>query len=252
VESRKVHFILTGKEFSYRYYVSIATAVETQKALITLWTTEYVKSPYLDRLDKYIETRRVTAPSFRSLKNQPPYFQKAHIKDYLAYKVLYDEGGMCLDLDTISIQDATDLIGDKEMMFMTDARKPYKWKLIYNSAIMAAKKGASLANTAVVMAEKILGQEEIIWGDSGPKIACHLAFNYPQLVSLPPIEVLGGFEGGEIPSMYGNVPLDPNLRVMHLLAYASKELYTAIDEEYIRTANTLIAKTVRNVLGDDI
>ncbi len=36
---------------------------------------------------------------------QVDYFVKVPTKDYFTYKILYENGGVCLDLDTISVGD---------------------------------------------------------------------------------------------------------------------------------------------------
>lgn len=239
-----IHFIHTGGEFKYQYLLSIKSALRTHNDKVILWSYKDID------IDLPIEVRKIKLPVFKALKNKPDYFKFAHIKDWFTYKILLEEGGLCLDLDTVSIKDATDLLGDKEMMVMTDAREPYKWRYVHSLAICAGRKGSPIIKEAFDRATVLLSQDDIVWADTSTVLISKLIEEYPDKFSLPTIDILGGFEGGELEKMYEDTPLPPDLRIMHLLAYASKEKYTQINEEYIKNNNSLIARLFRETTKD--
>ena len=184
-----VHFILTGGTFSYQYYLSVFTAFKTQKQDIKLWVVDSIEdTKYLDMLPKDIRASQViNVPNFKALIGKPDHFRSAHLKDYLSYKVLYEYGGTCMDLDTVSLGDITEIIGDKEMMIPSEMKNPNEIRYAFNSAILSGKKGSPLLRELIEQAESILNKNDITWGECGPMLVSDIAHKYIYLIAIPPV-----------------------------------------------------------------
>ena len=254
-----LHFIVTGQEFGYFYYLSVLSALKTQNySVVTIWTICDVSSPYLDLLKDKVQIRKVDCPSFSALAGKPDHFVKSHLKDYLNYKTLYEQGGLYLDLDTFSISDVTYLLGDKELVVPTDAERPEDFKYHYNGAILMGKKGSPLLLEALAECEKRLNQtEEFRWGMTGPILISEIVFKHEEDIFIPEFRECGGFAGHEITSIYKNdlnTELDPKVRVIHLFAGVSNKdggLFNAINPQWVDNSNSLIARTIKSVLIED-
>jgi FkbM family methyltransferase len=254
----KLHFIVTSTEFSYPYYLSVLTALKTQKvSSTTIWTTGDIDSPYLSLLAHRVAIKKLPEYKlFPALEGQAPYFVDAHFKDYLTYKILYEQGGVCMDLDTISLKDITTLLSvDKQMLVPSDADSPDEFYYHYNSAILIGRKGSPFLKAAQEKAYEILNKAETPpWGATGPILVTELVLANKEFVYTPPFRTCGGFRGYEVLDVYkedADTQLAENVRVIHLFAVVSNKngnLFNKITPEFILESKSLLARTVRNLL----
>jgi FkbM family methyltransferase len=253
-----LHFIVTGNEFGYLYYISVLSAIKMQNVTSTIiWMTENVKSDYLELLKDKVQIMKLDSPVFPALIGQPDYFIKAHTKDYFTYKILYENGGICLDLDTISVGDITGLLGDKDMVVPSDAEHPGDFLYHYNSAILVAKKESPLLLEAMNSATKKLNQtEDVRWGMTGPILISEIVFGHNEDVFTPEFRVCGGYGGYEIENIYKdnfNIELDPKVKVIHLYAVVSNKrgkLFDNVNSDFVKNSNSLLARTIKNILSE--
>ena len=254
-----LNFIVTGKDFGYLYYLAVLSALKTQHvSSTTIWTTERVDSIYLDELKNKVYIRKIECPKFPALYGKPDYFVKAHTKDYLTYKILYENGGVCLDLDTISIGDITELLDDKELVVPSDAEKPDEFLYHFNSAILVAKKKSPLLLEAMQTAyQKLNSAEEFPWGTTGPILISNIVFKNEDKVVVPEFRVCGGFRGYEIVDIYkedNQLILDSKIKVIHLFAVVSNRngnLFDNVNPLWIKNSNSLLARTVKSILNEN-
>ena len=252
----KLHFIVTGKEFVYPYYLAVLTGIKTQNVDGTiLWLTDDIVSPYLDLLRDKVEIKKIDCPKFPALYGQQEYFVRAHTKDYLTYKTLYENGGICMDLDTISLQDISALLGDKEMVIPSDAKNPGDFLYHYNSAILVGKKGSPLLKEAMEIAYETLNKGEAFpWGTTGPILISNIAYKNADKIYTPPFGTCGGLGGYDTLNIYKeNYPLelDPTVRILHLFAVTSNKhggWFNKITPEFIEKSNCLVARLVERLL----
>lgn len=252
-EGGNLHFIITGPNFKYMYYIAILTAIKAHKPNKTIiWATIDVRSKYLDLLRDKIEIRRISVPQFPALQGKPDHYVMAHTKDYLTYKVLYEEGGICLDLDTVSIEGIADLLGEKEMVVPSDYEDGNP--IYCNSAILVGRKGSSILREARDAALKILNgdKDSMVWGDTGPKLVSKISIKYPDKVHIPAYGVCGGYGGHHIHKIYEQAGvLEDHIRVVHLFAVYSDDYgfgFSKIDSEWVGHSRSLLAKTIRSLL----
>ena len=223
-----LHFTVTGNDFSYLYYISALTAIKTQKTTSTvIWCVNDIKSEYLDILvNKYnVQVRKIKIPDLPALVGKSDSFVKPHLKDFVVYNVLYYNGGVYMDLDTISISDVSELLGDKELVVPTDAENPKDFTYHYNGAILVGKKKSPLLLEAINTAiERFSMREGFTWGMTGPILISEIVFKNTDKVFLPEFGVCGGYTGYGIVNFYKEnypIELDKKVRVVHLFAQAS-------------------------------
>jgi FkbM family methyltransferase len=241
-----IHFILTGGEFTYQDYISVLTAQKTQKGEIILWHTGIINdTTLLNKLD--IKTKAILVPEFYALRDKDYYFVRAHTKDYLTYKILYEQGGVCLDLDTICLKDMTELLGDKEFLTYSDWRDPENWQWAFNSAIAAGKKGSKLLGRMQDRANELLEQDDIRWGETGPKMVSDFVRTDKDKMAIYKIDTLGGFGGPEFPMIYSDDTPVPDVYVIHCFAKASGKYWEDVNEKFME-GNSMLARAVRQVL----
>ena len=246
-----LHFIYTGGDFSYPYYLAIVSALKTQKVdSVKLWHTERLQGRYFEKIRDRVELLNADVPDFPALKNKETRFKNTHIKDYLTWKILYDHGGICMDLDTFSLKDISLLLGDKSIVAPIDVPKIEDCPYPFNSAIVVAVRHSPVIAAVLTRVEGKLAGKDVKWGETGPiAFSDVVKSNLDAGVIVPEFGTCGGFGGHEILDLYKETgTLRPNARVVHLFAYASGNLFNNIDERYIDKGNTLLARLVKETL----
>lgn len=248
-----VHFISTGRDFPYPYYLAVASALKTQKAKrVTLWLTQEPQGKYFDLVKGKAGIIKVDVPNFPALRNKDENFRSVHTKDYLTWKILYEHGGVALDLDTLCLKDISDLLGDKEVLAPMDVQHIDDCPKPFNSAIVAAKQGSGVIKQILDTVTHMLNQPDVGWGDTGPAVFSDVVKEHLDKVRVAEFGLCGGFGGNEILSLYRDDGiLRDNARIVHLFAYASGEYFTRISEDYVATSNSLYARLVRDVLPEE-
>lgn len=247
-----LHFIDCGQQFGYLYYLAIITALKTQDiAGVMLWINPEIKSWYLDLLRGKVQIRVLPSYDFPALKGKDAHFRGAHIKDYLSFKVLYQEGGIYFDLDTISLQDITGLLTQEETVITADMKDWHTLPYPFTPAIMGARRGSPFMKAAMGESEKRLQQENINWGDTGPLLVSQLAKTKMYKYAVPPFGVASGYFGGyaveDIAKIFGSAEsvVNPNARVLHYYAAYSRNALALMDEDMVQYNSCLFSRTIR-------
>jgi len=250
----ELHFILTGEKFSYQYYLAVKSALRRIKVdKVNVWYTKPLTGKYVDLLQE-VTWHKIIDPEFPALKNKDGYFRAAHLKDYFTWKILYEEGGICLDLDTFSVEDITELFTDDVGMAVAlDVPRDYPTPQPYNSSMVMAKKYNPVIDMILKRAYSLLMHDDIKWGETGPVLLTEM------VTKAPPgsVKVLDyGLCGGFIPDEHlieyrqeGKIP--DNKYIIHLFAHTSGSFYEAINAQYIAEGKTVFARLVKTVLTKD-
>lgn len=207
-----VHFIQIGTDWCWQYQRALVTA-EVHDAPIILWTDNMP----LEALPPMLPVQ------FRPLEVDDWLYEHpirlANVKDLFAYRILHEHGGIYLDLDTISLRPAWDLLTD--LTVSTEFPPGDEAGRRYNTAVMLGRRGAPVLKTLAGAAEVMLRAGVSTWGAIGP----HLVSDWPYRGEIEgaPYRALNGWSYHSIGDYYAN-PRDPGpeVRVIHL--YSSDHL----------------------------
>lgn len=248
-----LNFIYLGGEFNYPYSLAIESAARTQKVdHIYLWHTDQPSGKYYETIKHRVILKPVEVPKFTSVeRTKNEWTKRAHLKDYLAYNILYEEGGIVADLDTLFLKDITDLLGDYDFVVAMDCERESQEVYPYNSSMFIGRKGSPITKDLMHIAKHILMQPwEIQWGSTGPVLVTTVVREHRERVLVTEHGVLGGFGGHEAKAIYeDNGVLRENCRVIHLFSHAWKEKFANIGPEYVQTSDSLYARTARSILA---
>lgn len=249
-ESPYVHFICTGGEFCYQYYLAVKTAQKTQKARIKLWLVDGIKGEYLDLLAdvKKGVIAPLDAPAF---VGKDEHFKRSHTKDVRMWEILYKFGGFVFDLDTLSFRDITANLNGFDVLVCKqyDNDSDEAWM----SGLIGAVKGSPLLASVIAENEQSLKNPTMTWGTTGPKSVYKLVGDDKVLTAKFPI-------GGGRPLLHplfepGDVDLASNAKVVQLYAgakrfCATEDFWYRLTPEYVKTSDTVVAKAIRSVLSE--
>jgi len=207
-----VHFIHLGGEWLWQHW----RAVETGRRMQGFETNTIIHSVEPDTefgfYPHHVEVRPLETP--RWLLDHP--IQLANVKDLIAYLLLYDEGGIYLDLDTISLRPAWDLL-ENDLCVSREYHPSDPHPNPYNTAAMIARPGAPVLKIAHDRAYGKLVNRERTWGAIGPHLMTDLVEDFPDRIDVAPYRALNGWSYHQIGDYYAD-PHDPGdeVRVIHL------------------------------------
>jgi hypothetical protein len=109
-----IHFIyglkedFGGKPFSLVHYLAIRSASEVNQPEAIYFYCKYEPSGYWwNKVLPYIKVKKVNPPKYVYWHRLRHF---AHMADVMRLKILHQQGGIYLDLDTISVRPLTDLL----------------------------------------------------------------------------------------------------------------------------------------------
>lgn len=208
---REVHFIHLGGEFVWQHWRAVETA-KVHGAQRVLWCAgDIVGEGFQDLGD--IETRPLDLPDW--LRDHP--IALANVKDLYAWRILHEHGGIYLDLDTISLRPAWDLL-DRGVCVSTEYEAPDMGEHYYNSAVVLAEPGAPVLEELAARAEKLLEAGASRWGTCGPHLLTDVVAERPDAFDAAPFGVLNGWRDGTIREYYAGARPGPDVRVAHLFS----------------------------------
>lgn len=144
-----------GKPFSLCHYLSVRSAVELNKPGQALFHYQYEpEGEWWQKAKPFLTLNKVVAPD--SFMGQPLY-HVAHKADVIRLQALKENGGIYMDLDTISVKTLTDLLNYSCVIgqWMKPKYTPKNWRqrIKYKLGIIKGKQTASLCNV-VMLSEK--------------------------------------------------------------------------------------------------
>lgn len=216
-----VHFILTKGQLHPQYKRAIESAAVHRRP-ITLW--HYDELPDINSLKNYnqVTCRKFFLPDW--LKGQ----LGCVIYDYMAYKIGYEEGGLLLGLDTLSVRNAFDLFDEhpgSDIILSRDLPDDQTCQHPFNN-IFLCKGGSSIMKDVMDKAQYRIMGGDMAWGDTGPALLTqYVGLYYPKVTGCS-FPALCGWEGRTIWKFYlGFEKPDPKTRVIHLFSSAYPELF---------------------------
>jgi len=244
----ELHFISTGPTFPYPYYLAVMSALKTQNVSATnIWLTTPVTGRFFDLIKHKVNVIKVEAPVFRALKGESEHVRNAHIKDYLAWKILYERGGLYMDLDVLCMKDAANLLDGKKVHIFPDNPE----QTIINISVVGAQPKTDLMKALLDDAiYKLNNQDSIEWTEIGAKLLMEHIKERPGDVAIGGYGLAGHCVGAGVKGVFGESDslYNPDARVAHLFASASGHLFDEVDENYIESRSTIYARLVRQVL----
>lgn len=265
-----VHFFSTGANFCYGYYLAVVSALKTQKVdKVNLRMTQQPGGRFFRRLPDKVVVTTIDVPDLCALTSPIEHvegvdLEKArltHMKDHLGWKILYEQGGILLDLDTFCLDDLSCLLNDKEVATTPYRRWGFGTTLFpFNNGIVIAKPKSVIIKEALDASAQALSSTEINpafrWGISGPIAFSNAVQRHYHLVKfLPPGTFGDDIERDEAPVMNPaedlykeDGVLNINARVVHLYASVYGSRFYDIDGGFIAGSDMLFARLVRQVL----
>jgi hypothetical protein len=218
-----VHFVHLGGEWRWQHWRAVETGRRLQgwRAPETiLWTVD--AGADFGFYPHHVDVRPLEVPDW--LRDHP--IQLANVKDLYAWQLLYEHGGMYLDLDTISLRPAWDLLEDGASVCPSLEAPPEEfqaWEHPLNSAVVIGRRGADVLLDMATEALERLTAGESRWGETGPHLLTDFWKARPAEFSPAPFPKLNGWSYHSIGDYYRQ-PRDPggDVRVIHL--YSSDHL----------------------------
>ena len=251
----ELHYVSTGP-FRYLHMIAVQTAIATQHVeKINIWYTVRPSGIYFDQIAPLVVLKDVALTEVPVFKGKTPTFQFTHMKDFVMWKVLDEVGGIVLDLDTICVQDISELIKDELMTASLDVEDYKSIPFPFNSAVVMAVPGTHLTKAIRRFTDASIYMESIPWGLTGPIILSTIAMeNLARGFLITPHLVLNPFGGHEISAIYREDPADlvelpKETRVVHLYSKVAP-IFEEIDAEWVRTSVSLLARLIKQILPE--
>lgn len=249
-EDQKIHFILTGGELVYPYYLAIISALKTQNAKeFILWAFEEPKGQYWSLLREKVKLEIVDALTFPELPDSDARLKGATIKDYLEWQILYEHGGIYLDLDTFCLGDVTYLnTGKEELVVPHEVENESPNYPFFNAAIVMAKPRSPILKEILDTATEMLSWNSLEYGIVALLVTL-IAREHIDKVRAVNFGVLGGAGRSKLSTRLYNekTELWDGVKILHLAGSAFSQ-FSEFTEEYIRDSDILFARVVRGTL----
>jgi glycosyltransferase involved in cell wall biosynthesis len=240
-----LHFISTDPAFPYTYYIGVKSAIKTQNVTeVNFWATVEPEGPWFEAVRDDVTLRLLEEPQLKALKGRDRKFKAAHIKDYLLWQILYEHGGLYMDLDTLSVRDITCLMDGSEVVapLRVKSLDTHPWPL--ESAVIMARPQSDIVASVKRFAEAKVQEEEMAWADMAYIPLSTVAMENLEKVRVLPKEACVPYCGGEV--LY-DLELPEEAYVLHLQG-SHLPAFHEFNDVVVEEANTLYAKTIRQVL----
>ncbi len=211
-----VHFIYLGGDFLWPHRRAIETA-RVHDAPITVWCAAEPTGDEWDQVEG-VEVLELD----REYLDHP--IGLANVKDRYAWDILWQHGGLYLDLDTISLRPCWDLL-TRDVCVSMEHENGFDAGHPYNSAVVLARKGSSVLFDLADRAEALLIEGRSRWGSCGPHLLTDVVADYPDRFDIAPFGVLNGWRDGTIIRYYNGERPGPDVRVAHLFSSSRFHLF---------------------------
>lgn len=250
VEIKPVHFIWFGpQEFMYPEYLAVRTAYEVYHVQPNIWVEDTDSSLWLDRAIQYASVMPIRDEWLKVCNSiEAP----VHKCDYLRCEVLCAFGGLYLDIDTLCVKSICDL----DLHGLVVARQNAKGREALNGAVMYVAEPQHPAVVALLEAviQRLKEAGEMSWSELGPPVVTRVVKGRKDctILSRDPFYLYKHGGRWHWRYIFKDVPLDNRIYVLHWYASMAGEFVKeTVTPEYIRSSDSLYAKVVREVLGDD-
>jgi len=250
-----IHFLVTGNDFPYQYYLAVKTAQKTQKTKVKIWLMEdgVKDTKYLDLLD--VEIGYLPKLNVKCFEGKDEQFICSHTKDYYMWKILREFGGFYFDLDMVFLKDITSLLDDKEILLCKIEEKDGNWAS-WGAHAVGAQKDSIIMKRIFESCEKILENSQIKWNTLGPEISAKIIRENSDKVFSVSYPIGCGISGPKLDYIYQPGEFSPNVRIIHLYGQAGRFVsgenrFEKIDPEFVRKSDSRLANAIRSVLEEN-
>lgn len=246
-----VHFIWFGpRSLDCAEYLAIKTAAEVYNISPNLWTHDVPRNEWLDKIEEVAVHHQIKDRWLAVTDMLPMYVHKT---DYLRYQLLYEYGGLYLDLDTLCIKSILDLNLSGVVLGYEPSRSARPGRA--NGAVLSVDHPQHPAILAMLdrtfaIIERVLKPSR--WNQMGPKIVNPVVNGRDDCTVLPKecFYFHGHWEWREI---FKDNPIDERMYVLHWWGKNSlRFVRDLVTPEYVDTSDSLYAKVVRKVLGGTV
>lgn len=246
-----VHFITTSSNWPYSYYLALCSAVLVHKPEKTiLWYLKDIpKGQYWLATEKFFSSRsdqcEVKFYDTRGLPDNTYLY-----KDVCELEILYEHGGLFLDLDTLSIQPI--VMDPAKEIYAPPEHDSLQY---FNNAVLGCQRRSSLMEQMAAEARQLALTEEPpsfgspTFGNTGPRLISRYVLKNQDKIELPPVGTAGNHPNW---NYWRNEEILPIVRVMHMFAACQSEFGLITSPKYIQRVQNVYTKMVRKVLPEEV
>ncbi len=211
----RVHFIYLGGPFTWQNWRAVETAKVHEADETIIWCAEPLP-----------EDVEFTYPVMRRDLVVPDWIKQhqvklANVKDLYLGKIMRDRGGLYLDLDTVSVRPAWDLL-EHDIVVSHEGHEEHP----YNCAVTLGRAGAEVFRAMERACLAMLRGGVKRWGSLGPHLLTETKRAFPDSFDVAPQGVLNGWREGDR-SWFNGEPVKAITRVIHLYSSNWMELFLA-------------------------
>lgn len=247
-----IHFIWFGpRALGYAELLAVKTATRVYGVKPRLWVDDATpENVWLERMRQYTEHERIPVEWLEVAYTTRLY---PHRVDYLRYQLLYDFGGLCLDMDTLCVKSLFDLSLDSLVVSQEPAPNPNRSPNLNGAIMYAAQKHHLFVTELLERSIDILKSQVILrWPDLGPGLIRKVLGGKAGYMKLPP-ECCHPYSFTEWSKIFVDNPIDERMYVLHYWGKkAWKFVRRTVTPAYVKTSDSLYAKVVKEVLGNAI
>jgi len=236
----KMHFVSTGHKFSYAYYIGIVSASKVGET--KLWYTKRPGTEYFDRVVKSVESEQIYCPEFPVFEGRNEHYNLVSQFDYLIWKIVSEEGGSVMGLDSITIRPFHDLLEDSEILVGRDAETVEDSYCMHGATAIKGSRIALQIHEDSLRA--LVEKKELGFGEAGIIPFLNHTQGNPN-IKVADFGVLGSYMHDGSPFFLyekdGEL-LDPDCRTIPFYATWQHEKFNKITEESIK--GTLLGRLV--------
>jgi len=259
-----IHFVSIG-EFKYPHMLGVFSARKAHPDdHIILW---YIGDPpsgkYFDAIKGMVGVRNYALKMYPAYQHLDPDSIRGAQKDEAEWNILFQFGGVFLDLDTLCVREITSLLKSREFFASLDVKDPHTIAFPFNNAVVGVDRPAHPIVERILV--HVMGKlnQSVTWGDTGPIVlSTVLRSYYSESLStkyVVPHEVLCPYGGNEVGVYYEEsenlsrpVTLPEDTRVFHLYAKASGPAFERVNADWTRKSTSLYATTVKKFVPEEI
>lgn len=214
---RRVHFIYLGGPFTWQNWRAVETAKVHEADETIIWCAEPlpIAQPFEVEFSHLVTTRELDVPEW--IKQHQ--VKLANVKDLYLWKIMGEYGGLYLDLDTVSIRPAWDLL-EHDIVVSSEGHEEHP----YNCAVTLGRAGAEVFRAMERACEKMLDNGVKRWGSLGPHLLTEIKRAFPDSFDVAPQGVLNGWREGDR-AWFNGEPVKQITRVIHLYSSNWMELF---------------------------
>lgn len=233
-----IHFLWLGSRvMSLAEYVAIATAGQVNSVRPILWIdSEVVSNNWLQEIQKIADVRLLDVNILGGCKLLSLY----HKIDYIRYHIMWEYGGLFLDLDTVSVKPFAEIINDSEFIL------GYEDVRFVCSAVMYTA-GPHQVDIGKLKARCISAMGEVSAADNGalgPKLITTYLEEESNTCAVVARSAFYHYKWDEQEKIFEDNELRDDMYIIHWWSFR-QDRRAEITREYIANSNSLYAKAVR-------